>query len=670
MEFYSIFSKKEETEDESEEKEENQSLLSNKSPDYGINESHSGEKSILLKDSTGSHLAFENLSYTVPLNKNPINRIRGNIKTKQLLHSINGYVEPGQMVALMGASGAGKSTLLDVLAGRKTGGKIEGKILLNGKPKDEFFPRMSGYVEQFNVFIPSLTVYETVSFSANMRTPEEIPHDEVKKRIIESLRMVGIYDIKNMVVGTLENGISPEKRKRLSIAVELVSNPSILFLDEPTSGLDSQAAQSIMETVREISNSGVPVICTIHQPSADLFSLFDRLLLMAKGGYVIYFGDSSKSIEYFEKFGLKCEERTNPADFVLEASMNVRIPEYCEENIDFDPVESWKQSEECKNLSKYLDNIDENSRKSREEAESFTSTHAVGFKNQTINCIKRAFKAKYREQSSNRTYLLIYVGMGILLGTLYFQLDLNLSGSRNRVSLMYFVIVFSALGAIASIPGLIKQRAVYYREHPVFLRPLSYWIAIVLAEIPITIIGTITFGIILYSMTGLNWTDGGTHFFSFLLIYSTTSLASTCFAMMIASIAPTTEVANSLVGMSLSIFSLFAGFIIPKGSIPGYWIWLHYLSFFKYALESLSINELQGEVFSCSKPQDFNIPNTNITYENFCPSYNGTSFLENNFDMNVSTGVIWEDYSILWVFIIFFMTVCYLGIRFICHLKR
>ena len=146
---------------------------------------------------------------------------------------------------------------------------------------------------------------------------------------------------------------------------------------------------------------------------------------------------------------------------------------------------------------------------------------------------------------------------------------------------MYFVIVFSALGAIASIPNLIQQRAVYYREKPAFLRPLAYWIGCAITEIPIVIIGTGVFGTLLYAMAGLNWTEHGTHFFVFLGAYVTTSLTSTSFAMMIASIAPSTEVANSLVGMSLSIFSLFAGFIIPKNSIPGYWIWIHYISFFK-----------------------------------------------------------------------------------------
>lgn len=208
-------------ESDDENNKEKQSLL-NQQPSYGLL-NDSSESSQLLQKTVGSHLAFKNLSYSVPLNKNPINRIRGNIKTKQLLHSINGYVEPGQMVALMGASGAGKSTLLDVLAGRKTGGNIEGKILLNGREKDEFFARLSGYVEQFNVFIPTLTVYETVKYSADMRIPHNVPKSEIESRVEEAMKMVGIYDIRSQVVGTPESGISPEKR--------LVSNYNVKICD-------------------------------------------------------------------------------------------------------------------------------------------------------------------------------------------------------------------------------------------------------------------------------------------------------------------------------------------------------------------------------------------------------------------------------------------------------
>lgn len=289
-------------------------------------------------------------------------------------------------------------------------------------------------------------------------------------------------------------------------------------------------------------------------------------------------------MDYFGRFGFECHGRTNPADFVLNCSMQAVSGEVDEEQENFNPIDSWNQSKERENLEEYLNNISEHSKESRENQQNFSSPYAVSLLNQMKQCIIRAFKAKYRQQQSNRTYILIYVVMGLLLGSLYVHLDFDLAGSRNRVSLMYFIIVFSALGAIAAIPNLVQQRAVYYREKPAFLRPFAYWIGTVLAEIPITIVGTVVFGVILYVLVFLNWEDYGARFGIFLLAYSTTALASTTFAMMIAAVAPTTEVANSMVGISLSIFSLFAGFIIPKDSIPPWWIWIHYISFFKVGI--------------------------------------------------------------------------------------
>jgi ABC-type multidrug transport system permease subunit len=144
--------------------------------------------------------------------------------------------------------------------------------------------------------------------------------------------------------------------------------------------------------------------------------------------------------------------------------------------------------------------------------------------------------------------------------------------------------VFAGLGAISSIPGVIQQRAVYYREKPAFLRPFAYFVGMVLAELPLIILGNLLFGSLVYFLAGLSLSEGGVHFLAFALMYSVSNIACVMFAMMLASAAATTEVANTLVGISLSIFSLFAGFIIPKSSIRWWWIWLHYLSFFKVCI--------------------------------------------------------------------------------------
>ncbi|KAI3904334.1 hypothetical protein MKW92_045038 [Papaver armeniacum] len=222
----------------------------------------------------------------------------------QLLRDITGAFMPGNLTALMGVSGAGKATLMDVLCGRKTG--IEGNISIGGYPKSQkTYSRVSGYCEQTDIHSPLITVEESVIYSAWLRLPCDIDsntRDAFVKEVLKTIELDGIKDALVGIPGV--SGLSTEQRKRLTIAVELVANPSIIFMDEPTSGLDARAAAIVMQAVRNVVNTGRTIVCTIHQPSINIFEAFDELVLMKSGGRIIYSGllgqRSSKVIEYFE----------------------------------------------------------------------------------------------------------------------------------------------------------------------------------------------------------------------------------------------------------------------------------------------------------------------------------------------------------------------------------
>jgi len=233
-----------------------------------------------------------------------------------LLKGVSGAFRPGVLTALMGVSGAGKTTLMDVLAGRKTGGYIEGAISISGYPKkQETFARIAGYCEQNDIHSPHVTVYESLLYSAWLRLPPEVDSEARKvgekktfnllahKQFItilhckllleflanwinswmqmfveEVMELVELTPLRGALVGLPGvNGLSTEQRKRLTIAVELVANPSIIFMDEPTSGLDARAAAIVMRTVRNTVDTGRTVVCTIHQPSIDIFEAFDEV---------------------------------------------------------------------------------------------------------------------------------------------------------------------------------------------------------------------------------------------------------------------------------------------------------------------------------------------------------------------------------------------------------
>ncbi|ESQ27019.1 hypothetical protein EUTSA_v10018005mg [Eutrema salsugineum] len=246
----------------------------------------------------------------------------------QLLKGVTGAFRPGVLTALMGVSGAGKTTLMDVLAGRKTGGYIEGDVRISGFPKvQETFARISGYCEQTDIHSPQVTVRESLIFSAFLRLPKEVGKEEKMMFVDQVMELVELDSLRDSIVGLPGvTGLSTEQRKRLTIAVELVANPSIIFMDEPTSGLDARAAAIVMRAVRNTVDTGRTVVCTIHQPSIDIFEAFDELMLMKRGGQVIYAGplgrNSHKVVEYFEAFpGVpKIPEKYNPATWMLEAS--------------------------------------------------------------------------------------------------------------------------------------------------------------------------------------------------------------------------------------------------------------------------------------------------------------------------------------------------------------
>ncbi|KAL8118560.1 hypothetical protein AgCh_016183 [Apium graveolens] len=195
-----------------------------------------------------------------------------------LLKGVSGSFRPGVLTALMGVSGAGKTTLMDVLSGRKTGGYIEGNIMISGFPKkQETFARICGYCEQNDIHSPHVTVYESLIFSAWLRLPSNVDPTTRKMFVDEVLELVELNTLKAGLVGIPGvNGLSTEQRKRLTIAVELVANPSIIFMDEPTSGLDARAAAVVMRTVRNTVDTGRTVVCSIHQPSIDIFEAFDE----------------------------------------------------------------------------------------------------------------------------------------------------------------------------------------------------------------------------------------------------------------------------------------------------------------------------------------------------------------------------------------------------------
>ncbi|KAI3404568.2 ADP1 [Candida oxycetoniae] len=269
------------------------------------------DASVMNQNFEPATLSFENISYTVGEN----NRV---------LNNAFGLVNPRECLAIMGGSGAGKTTLLDILAGKNKDGKIAGSIYVNGNVVDpKYYKEIVGFVDQEDHLIPTLTVYETVLNSALLRLPRSMTFEQKQTRVVEVLNELRILGIKDRVIGSnFKRGISGGEKRRVSIACELVTSPSILFLDEPTSGLDSYNARNVVECLVKLSRDyDRTIVFTIHQPRSNIVSLFDKLLLLSDGD-LIFSGEMIKANDFFTKNGYKCPLGYNIADYLIDITVD------------------------------------------------------------------------------------------------------------------------------------------------------------------------------------------------------------------------------------------------------------------------------------------------------------------------------------------------------------
>ncbi|KAJ9269627.1 hypothetical protein DTO212C5_4238 [Paecilomyces variotii] len=306
-----------------------------------LSEESDDEDARLLADHKPAALHFENVSYY--------------LNGKEILSDIQGAAQPGQITAIMGASGAGKTTFLDILARKNKRGVVRGDFYVNGeKISDNDFKNLIGFVDQEDTMLPTLTVHETILTSALLRLPKDMSRYTKEQKVIEVEKQLGIYHIRDQLIGSEEGkgrGISGGEKRRVGIACELVTSPSILFLDEPTSGLDAYNAFNVVESLVTLAKTyNRTVIFTIHQPRSNIVALFDRLILLAKGK-TVYSGPFSSCQQYFDNVGYSCPPGFNIADYLVDLTMHASIPR---SPIDEEPLGLFTHSDHLKTASSSL----------------------------------------------------------------------------------------------------------------------------------------------------------------------------------------------------------------------------------------------------------------------------------------------------------------------------
>ncbi|KAG0695683.1 ABC-2 type transporter-domain-containing protein [Suillus ampliporus] len=546
----------------------------------------------LEKETTVTDLfTWQHLHYAVP--------IEGGMK--QLLDDVTGFVAPGKLTALMGESGAGKTTLLNVLAQRVGAGVVTGDRLVNGRPLPIDFQaqmHVSGYCQQLDTHLPEATVREALLFSANLRQPQSVPLADKEAYVDKCLQMCGLEEYADAIVGTL--GV--EHRKRTTIAVELAAKPKLLlFLDEPTSGLDSQSAWAIVQFLRELADQGQAILCTIHQPSAELFQVFDRLLLLCKGGQTVYFGDigenSETMLNYFERNGApRCSTDANPAEFMLDV---IGAGATAVSTTDWYDV--WKHSSEAAQLQVQIDKMHEEGRTRPQELSVRYSAFATSWSHQFVALAKRNFQAYWRNPTYVCAKFVLNIAGGLLVGFTFFQASDSLQGTQDKLFSIFLALVLC-------IPLVHQVMAVYIDIRTVYeIRERSSrmynWTALVMSqlvvELPWNMTSSAMFFFCWYWTVGYPTDRAG---YTFLVLSIAFPLYYTTLGHGIASMAPTAPVA-SLYYTTLIIFvMIFDGVVQPFVEL-NWWKWMYRVSPFTYIIEGLLGQAIGGEAIHCASTE-------------------------------------------------------------------
>ncbi|XP_015785598.1 protein white isoform X2 [Tetranychus urticae] len=530
-------------------------------------------------------------------------------KKKESVHiikNITGHVKPGNLLAILGASGAGKTTLLNVLTGQNLNSlTIEGKVLLNNEPTTiQKLASCSAYVQQDDLFFGVLTVREHLQFQLELRTSVPLTPEQRRAKINKLLETLGLMKVAESRIKCSSTGqrLSGGELKRLSVATEILTDPAILFCDEPTSGLDSFMAQSVISVLKSMAAARRTVLATIHQPSSEVFEMFDEILLLSQGR-VAFMGKSQDALSFFSQIGLQCPQNYNPSDFYIQKLAIVPgREEECKRNVE-EICNKFSESQFAARMNKFDKEIVQTD---DGYSSKIVFSYKRGFFMQMFLVLWRSWLTNLREPLLTSVRIAQTIFISLLLGLIYWRQEYNQEGIMNINGALFILLAnITFTNVFAVVNTFCLELPIFIREHNNGLYSVSvYFISKTLAELPYFVLLPFAFASITYWMIGLY--NNIEVFILAAFVLTLIANVACGFGYFISTISKSVTMALSLAPPFMIPLMLFGGLFLNNKSIPVYLAWIKYLSWFYYGNEILVVNQWRKVTnITCDIPETF-----------------------------------------------------------------
>eukprot|EP00522_Entomoneis_paludosa_P001388 CAMPEP_0172475348 /NCGR_PEP_ID=MMETSP1065-20121228/69819_1 /TAXON_ID=265537 /ORGANISM="Amphiprora paludosa, Strain CCMP125" /LENGTH=673 /DNA_ID=CAMNT_0013233547 /DNA_START=69 /DNA_END=2090 /DNA_ORIENTATION=+ len=527
--------------------------------------------------SKGMDLVWSSVSMRLMDKKN-----KGQVKL-HILQDMWGKAEAGKTTAIMGASGAGKTSLFQTLAGRvpSSGGKllqVRSQIYLGGAPfdpSDREQRKVIAYVSQEDALHEQSTPREALLFSSRLRLPKTVTNEQCQQLVANTLKELGLEGAADTIIGGgLKKGISGGEKRRVSIGMELVAKPSLIFLDEPTSGLDSFAAAQVMKLLQRVAQSGNTVLFTVHQPSSNIFNSFDRLILLNNKGKVMHQGSVSEITHDFANYGYPVPSQYNPADWVIDVAQGHDMEELTKARFFSDEPATFVSEAQAKR----------DATTDKQLVEMIHGGTSVSKWKEFLMVQQREMAGLTRNPASLVITVVATAVLSVIFGVIFFDV-----GRQDRAD---FTVVSAQLGAVVNvlIATLMSQSnpamLTFSKDRPVFLREFStdhytifpYFLSKLWREAINTFLSSITQALVIYWLIGFQMGFG-----ELVAVTFTLSMTATAVAVMLG--ACFDDISNALMLFTLLVVPqfYFSGLFISIELIPSWVAWAQYLCSLTYA---------------------------------------------------------------------------------------